>query len=200
MPRCALGLALVSAGFMLGCGTWSTRSEPTSASGAGGSNLLTGLGREPTAAEIAAWDIDVRPDGQGLPEGSGDVATGRSIYVAQCERCHGKEGQGVPFDRLVGRIEGDAFPFAEEPKRPRTIGSYWPYATTLFDYVRRAMPEDRPGSLSSDEVYAVSAYLLHLNDLWPESEMLDRRALPQIEMPARSRFVVDDRRGGGEWR
>ncbi|MCR9093723.1 MAG: cytochrome c [bacterium] len=158
------------------------------------------LGRPATHADIARLDIDVRPDGTGLPDGGGTADEGRALYEAKCRHCHGEDGRGTPFDRLTGRVEGDAFPFGEDPRAPRSIGSYWPYATTVFDYTRRAMPLERPGSLSDDEVYALTAYLLHLNDLWPAEARLDRDALPKIEMPARDRFVPDDRRGGKEIR
>ena len=158
------------------------------------------IGRPATHVDIARVDIDVMPDGTGLPPGRGTAAEGRAVYEAKCQHCHGEKGAGGPFDRLVGRIEGDGFPFATDPQAPRTIGSYWPYATTLFDYTRRAMPLERPGSLSEDEVYALTAYLLHLNGLWTEDGPLDRKTLPEIVMPARDRFVPDDRRGGGEVR
>ena len=145
-----------------------------------------------------AWDRDVRPDGMGLPPGSGSVASGKSLYAKQCQHCHGAGGQGGPFDQLAGRIPGDAFPFAEVPSAPRTIGSYWPYATTLFDYVRRAMPMERPGSLTDEEVYSLTAYLLFLNDLVSADVVLDAASLAAVRMPARDRFLRDDRVGGGE--
>ena len=116
-----------------------------------------GLGQPVSAETIAAWDIDVMPDGEGLPEGRGGTLEGRAIYEARCQSCHGEAGQGGPFDPLVGRVEGDGFPFGLDPSAPRTIGNYWPWATTVFDYTRRAMPMDRPGSMSDDEVYAVTA-------------------------------------------
>jgi hypothetical protein len=159
-----------------------------------------GLGRVPSPSEIEAWDLDVMPDGEGLPAGGGSVEDGHTLYVEACQRCHGVEGRGGPFDVLAGRLPGDAFPFATDPSAPRTIGSYWPYATTLFDYTRRAMPQDRPGSLEDDEVYALTAYLLHLNGLLEEDASIDRTSLPQIIMPARDRFLPDDRRGGPEVR
>lgn len=159
-----------------------------------------GLGVLATADEIARWDRDVRPDGEGLPAGRGTVDAGRRLYAARCRHCHGADGRGGPFDRLAGRLPGDAFPFAEAPGTPRTIGSYWPWATTLFDYTRRAMPSDRPGSLSDQEVYDVTAYLLFLNGLLAEEATLDRSALLAIEMPARDRFIRDDRRGGRDVR
>ena len=155
------------------------------------------LGRPVTSAEISAWDLDVGPDGEGLPEGVGTVASGKALYVARCQHCHGAKGEGKPFDRLAGRIEADAFPFASDPLIRKTIGNYWPYATTLFDYVRRAMPLERPGSLSDEEVYSLTAYLLHLNDLVESDTRLDREALTKIVMPSRDRFIRDDRSGGG---
>ncbi len=158
------------------------------------------LGRPATPADIARVDLDVRPDGAGLPAGSGTPSEGRAIYATKCRHCHGEDGRGQPFDRLAGRIDGEAFPFDKDPRTPRTIGSYWPYATTVFDYTRRAMPLERPGSLGDDEVYALTAYLLFLNELWPEGERLDRTSLPEVVMPARDRFVPDDRRGGEEVR
>jgi cytochrome c len=159
-----------------------------------------GLGTSPTATELAAWDRDVRPDGVGLPSGSGTVPRGESLYEKQCQHCHGAEGQGGPFDRLAGRIPADAFPFAEDPSAPRTIGSYWPYATTVFDYVRRAMPMERPGSLTNEEVYSLTAYLLFLNELVDRDVLLDATSLAAIRMPARDRFTRDDRVGGGDIR
>jgi S-disulfanyl-L-cysteine oxidoreductase SoxD len=148
-----------------------------------------GYGRAATAAEIAALDIAIAPDGAGLPPGAGTVAAGAAVYAAQCAACHGPHGEGVPQvgDRLVGREPIDSTGFN------RTIGNYWPYSTTLFDYVRRAMPFDRPGSLSDEEVYAVTAYLLHLNDIVAADAVMDARTLPQVVMPARDRFVPDDR-------
>lgn len=158
------------------------------------------LGRPATAAHIARVDLDVRPDGEGLPDGGGTPEEGRAIYEARCGHCHGEDGRGRPFDRLAGRTDGDTFPFGEDPRTPRTIGSYWPFATTVFDYTRRAMPLERPGSLTDDEVYALTAYLLFLNELWPADARLDRASLPRVLMPARDRFVRDDRRGGREVR
>src|SRR6185295_19682732 len=126
-----------------------------------------GIGRAATPAEIAAWDIDVGPDGAGLPPGHGTAAAGAPIFAAKCAGCHGKTGKEGPNDALVGRIPNDEFPFARDPKAPKTIGSYWPYATTVFDYIRRAMPPDKPGSLKDDEVYNLTAFLLAANELIP---------------------------------
>jgi cytochrome c len=159
-----------------------------------------GLGRPVDAAEIAAWDIDVRPDGRGLPEGRGSVAQGAQTFGQKCAFCHGENGVEGPFDVLVGRISDDAFPFGREPGAVKTIGNYWPYATTVFDYINRAMPFNAPGSLEADEVYALVAYLLHRNDIVPADAVLSAENLPRITMPSRHRFVPDDRRGGLEVR
>ena len=150
-----------------------------------------GIGRPATPAEIAAWDIDVGPDGVGLPPGRGTSADGAPIYASRCAGCHGKTGKEGPNDVLVGRLPGDAFPFARDPRAPKTIGSYWPYATTAFDYIRRAMPPDAPGSLKDNEVYALVAYLLVLNELIPADASIDATSLPKVKMPAHDRFVPD---------
>jgi len=152
-----------------------------------------GIGRAATPAEIAALDIDVGPDGAGLPPGRGTSADGAPIYAARCASCHGKTGKEGPNDALVGRVPGDAFPFARDPRAPKTIGSYWPYSTTVFDYIRRAMPPDAPGSLKDNEVYGLVAYLLFLNELIPADAVIDAASLPKVRMPARDRFVPDTR-------
>lgn len=154
-----------------------------------------GIGRPATADEIAKLDIDVQPDGTGLPAGSATSADGAPIYAAKCSACHGKTGKEGPNDRLVGRLPGDAFPFARDPRIPKTIGNYWPYATTVFDYIRRAMPPDAPGSLKDTEVYSLTAYLLFLNDLITADFVVDAASLPKVKMPARDRFVPDPRGG-----
>jgi hypothetical protein len=158
-----------------------------------------GFGRPATRKEIAAVDIDVMPDGTGLPEGRGTVSRGRELYRNQCVQCHGEDGRGAEFEAIAGREPDDAFPFAETGARP-TVGNYWPYATTLYDYIYRAMPQAVPGSLPPDDVYSLVAYVLFLNDLLPEDASLNRESLPAIEMPARDRFVYDDRKGGPELR
>jgi cytochrome c len=152
-----------------------------------------GIGRPATSAEIAALDIDVGPDGVGLPPGRGTSADGAPIYAARCASCHGKTGKEGPNDVLVGRLPNDAFPFAKDPRAPKTIGSYWPYATTVFDYIRRAMPPDKPGSLRDEEVYGLVAYLLSLNELIPADAVVDATSLPKVKMPAHDRFVPDSR-------
>jgi len=147
-----------------------------------------GLGRAPTAAEIHAWDIDIGPDGAGLPPGHGSVAEGQKIYAERCAACHGEKGVGGLADRLAG-----GFGTLAMNKPVRTVGSYWPYATTVFDFVRRAMPFNAPQSLSADEVYAVSAYVLYLNGVVSESAVLDAKSLPAIRMPNRDGFTSDPR-------
>ncbi len=154
-----------------------------------------GIGRPATPAEIAAWDIDVRPDGVGLPPGGATSADGAPIFAARCAACHGKTGTEGPNDRLVGRLPNDAFPFGREAGVPHTIGNYWPYATTVFDYIRRAMPPDAPGLLKDNEVYALTAYLLYLNELVPADAVIDAQSLPKVKMPARDHFVVSPRGG-----
>ena len=159
-----------------------------------------GFGRPATEAEIAAWDIDVTPDGQGLPVGSGTAEQGQQLYIEKCGMCHGPNGEGQPFDQLVGREPREGFPFGNEPSLARTIGNYWPFATTLYDYTFRAMPFDAPGTLKPNDVYSLTAYLLYLNDIISEDAVMDADTLPQVEMPARDKFVTDDRRGGTELR
>jgi S-disulfanyl-L-cysteine oxidoreductase SoxD len=149
-----------------------------------------GYGRPASDAEIAALDIGIRPDGSGLPVGHGTVVEGGDVYAARCASCHGAGGEGTPVGtRLVGQEPIDSTGWN------RTIGNFWPYATTLFDYIRRSMPSDRPRSLSDPEVYAVTAYLLHLNGIIPADAVLDAETLPRVQMPARDRFVPDDREG-----
>ena len=148
------------------------------------------IGTPLSEQDIAAWNIDVAPDGRGLPAGSGDVAVGAHVFAAQCAACHGAQGQGLIGDALVG---GQGTLASAKPKR--TVGSYWPYATTLFDYIRRAMPYNAPESLSADDVYAVCAFLLNQNGIVPADTRLDAQSLPAVKMPNRGGFVVDPRPG-----
>ncbi len=144
------------------------------------------IGRPATPADIRAWDIDIKPDGTGLPAGSGNAVSGQAIYRAKCAACHGLQGEG-PQNRLV-----------RNPQKPKekTIGTYWPYATTLFDYIRRSMPFNAPGSLSDQEVYHLTAFLLRANGLIDSTATLNAKSLPAVSMPARPLFVPDDRTGG----
>src|ERR1700741_2457122 len=139
-----------------------------------------GIGRVATPEEIAGWNIDIGRDGSGLPPGSGSVSHGREGFDQQSAARHGEKGQGGVGDQLVG---GQGTLAAAKPVR--TVGSYWPYAPTLFDYIRRAMPQNAPGSLSSDDTYAVSAYILNLNGLVGDGATLDANSLAAIKMPNR---------------
>jgi S-disulfanyl-L-cysteine oxidoreductase SoxD len=147
-----------------------------------------GIGRIAAPAEIAGWNIDVGDDGSNLPPGSGTVSHGREVFDQQCAACHGAKGEGGIGDQLVGGRGTLA-----TPKPVRTVGSYWPYAPTLFDYIRRAMPQNAPQSLSNDDVYAVSAYILNLNGLLPAGATLDAETLRAVKMPNSGMFVSDPR-------
>jgi mono/diheme cytochrome c family protein len=154
------------------------------------------IGRTPNATEIAAVDIDVSPNGAGLPAGSGTPEQGAPIFAGACASCHGANGEGKApaYPQLVGGPKG-VFNFASDYKIPRTIGNYWPYATTLYDYIRRAMPLTAPGSLNADQTYAVTAFLLNKEGIIPDGTVLDAKSLAAIKMPARDHFVSDDRAG-----
>jgi S-disulfanyl-L-cysteine oxidoreductase SoxD len=147
-----------------------------------------GIGRPATEAEIAGWNIDIGRDGANLPPGSGTVAHGQEVFEQQCVACHGEKGAGGVGDRLAG---GQGTIATAKPIK--TVGSYWPYAPTLFDYIRRAMPQNAPQSLSNEDVYAVSAYILNLNGLVPADATLDARSLSAIKMPNRGMFTSDPR-------
>ena len=163
-----------------------------------------GFGEPASPEAVAAVDIDVRPDGTGLPPGSGTARQGGDIYARQCAACHGPKGEGGPADALVGAEPQGVAPFGPEYERwrnersdvPFTIGNYWPYATTLFDYIRRAMPSPAPGTLTADQTYSVVAWLLAQNGIIADTAVMNAEALPRVIMPARKRFVPDDRKGG----
>lgn len=161
-----------------------------------------GIGTAATPAEIAALNTDASPSGAGLPTGHGDAAKGAALYQAQCASCHGATGEGVagnpPGPALVGREPREGFGFGNDPKLVRTVGNYWPEATTLFDYIKRTMPLSAPGSLSDDDVYSLTAHLLVANEILPTGATLDSTSLMAVKMPAKDRFVRDNRRGGAE--
>ena len=154
------------------------------------------VGRAPTQEEIRTIDIGIGPDGKELPPGSGTAKEGATIFAQKCAVCHGPDGtkdpaqgnaqyQGRPYGRPLMGGKGtlaSSYPL-------RTIGSYWPYSTTIFDYINRAMPADKPGSLSATQVYAVTAYLLFKNDLIKETDVIDAKSLPRIQMPNRNGFI-----------
>ena len=160
------------------------------------------LGRKPTGAELAAWSINVNPQGTNLPRGRGTAREGKAVYAAKCASCHGQDGEGTPplYPKLVDREPKDFRVFDTDFKVAHTVGNYWPYATTVFDYVRRAMPQTAPGSLTNDEVYAVTAYLLAANRIIPGTATLDSASLVAVRMPAVSHFVKDDRQGARQVR
>src|SRR5258705_7973882 len=173
----------------------STRSALIAASGLAMASAVAfaaespNLGRAATPEEIASWDISIGPDGAGLPPGSGTPKQGEAVYTAKCLVCHGEKGAGKPNDALVGgrgTLAGDQPPV-------KTVGSFWPYATTLFDYVRRAMPLNESKSLTNDEVYAVIAYLLQLNGIIGENETINAQTLPRVQMPNRDGFMTFSR-------
>ncbi len=157
------------------------------------------LGRVASLREIDSLDIDVRPDGKGLPEGVGTVSLGRSIYALKCARCHGATGVEGPYNKLV------TYPSKESDKKKgdreeKTIGSYWPYASTIYDYLQRTMPYDQPGSLTPEEIYSLTAWLLHANSIIDSTLVLDSKSLPKVVMPAQKFFVPDDREETSEVR
>ncbi|HEV8109840.1 MAG TPA: cytochrome c [Burkholderiales bacterium] len=148
------------------------------------------FGKPVSEADLTAWNIDVRtPDGAGLPAGRGSVAEGQKLYAAKCVACHGADAKGGPvYGTMVGGIGS-----MNSSPRVLTPGSMYPYAPILFDYIRRAMPMDRPQTLTNDEVYAVSAYLLSLNGLVPGDAVMDAQNMPRVQMPNRNGFLIDDR-------
>ena len=156
------------------------------------------IGRPATSTEIAAWDIDVRPDGKGLPAGAGNARSGKAVYMAKCAACHGTGAEPMnaklPGPALMNDSAGTDY------RKLKTIGNYWPYATTIFDYVRRTMPYNAPGTLTADEVYSVTAYLLFANRIIDEQTVMDARSLPKVVMPAKRQFIPDNRTSGPEIR
>ena len=144
------------------------------------------LGRPVSPQDLAPWDISIGPDGAGLPPGSGTVAAGETTFVAKCQACHNEKGAGTPNDRLAG----GAGTLAGDKPAVKTVGSYWPYATTLFDYIRRAMPLNDSKSLTNDEVYGVVAYLLNVNGVVPPDATMNAQTLPAVRMPNRDGFVT----------
>ncbi len=148
-----------------------------------------GYGRDATPEEIAGWDIDVRPDGLGLPAGGATAEEGEMLYENQCAHCHGSFGEGVGRYPVLAGGEGTL----REPRPEKTVGSFWPYASTLWDYIHRAMPFAMPESLSDNEVYAITAYVLYLNDLIDYESELNQDNLALVEMPNKDGFFIDDR-------
>ncbi len=143
-----------------------------------------GLGRPATYKIISNWNHDVFPDGQGLPEGQGDAVAGEKVYQQHCQSCHGIEATGGSAEELAGASHS----LTDNPP-DKTIGTYWPYATTVFDFIRRSMPMDAPGILNNNQIYAVTAYLLYLNGIIRQKDEMNASSLPLIEMPNRKGFI-----------
>jgi len=184
--RKALGIAIAWSAI-----AWSAIAWSASLSGerlAPAQSPTFGVGRTPKPEEVRAIDIDVTPDGKGLPPGRGTATAGKEVYTRRCETCHGPTGTEGPQDALVG---GRGSLNTARPQK--TVGSYWPYATTLWDYINRAMPFDHPSTMTADQVYAATAYVLFLNGIVGEQEVLDQTTLPKVKMPNRDGFVSDPR-------
>ena len=154
------------------------------------------VGRSPTDEEVRAWDISIGPEGKELPPGSGTAQEGANIYARRCAVCHGPTGTEAQWNS--GRLVGGQGTLRDNLPT-RTIGSFWPFATTIFDFVRRAMPQNEEGKLSADELYSLTAFLLFKNGIIKENEVLDAKSLPKVQMPNRNGFVppVEDLR---RWR
>ena len=178
-------------------------SDAARAAGSGGTQMPDrfGFGRPATHEEIAAWDIDVMPDGTGLPEGQGTAESGGPVWARQCASCHGRSGEGATAAGLVGYDPESTPPFGPSYEKwrgdgddvPFTVGNYWPYATTLYDYIHRAMPSSAPGTLAPDEVYGLVAWILAENGIVARDAVMNATTLPAVEMPARDIFVPQER-------
>ncbi|HLH96184.1 MAG TPA: cytochrome c [Xanthobacteraceae bacterium] len=167
--RCRL---IVGATVVVACGASYAQEKPH-------------FGQPATSEEISAWDITAEPDGEGLPPGSGTARQGAAVYAAQCRSCHGEKGAGGPATRLAG-VQGT---IGAKTARVRTIGTFWPYATTIFNYVFTAMPFQNTKSLTHEETYAVTAYLLYLNGVIGEDDVMNADTLPKVKMPNHDYFV-----------
>ena len=172
------GLLAAGMSFAAGTGMAAAASKPS-----------PHLGHKVSEADLAFWDRSIQPDGKNLPKGSGTARAGAKVYADRCATCHGDDGRKSPFNfpALVG---GRGTLATAHPLK--TVGSFWPYATTVFDYIRRAMPYDAPKSLSDSEVYAVTAYLLNLNGIIGEDDRIDAATLPKVKMPNRDGFIRRD--------
>jgi mono/diheme cytochrome c family protein len=194
---CTLFFASIAA-----CSTASDGAPDTRASAAAAAPSSYELGRPVDSVALAKIDIDADPSGASLPAGSGNATKGLVVFASKCAMCHGAKGEGMPADsthiaypKLVGREPRQGFPFGRDPKLVKTVGNYWPYATTVYDYVHRAMPITAPGTMTPDETYAVVAWLLAENEIIPRDAEMNAKTLPAVKMPAFGHFVVDDRAG-----
>ena len=197
------GVVLVSSLAIAGCRIES-KDESAGVPGAARATQLPDrleLGAAATPAGIAAIDIDANSAGAGLPAGAGTHAQGAPIYAQKCASCHGAKGEGQgTYPKLVSVDTLAGFPFGKDASIARTVGNYWPYATTVYDYVHRTMPFTAPGSLTPNETYALVAWLLAENRIVPVNAVISASTLPKVQMPARRYFVIDDRRGGQPFR
>lgn len=196
----ARALLALGASFLVACGGNGGGAADSSAARRGSvapapaAPASYALGRPPEPQEVAAWDLDVNPGGVGLPAGRATAIEGARVFAAKCAICHGAKGEGLaPNPPIVGREPRSGFAFGRDPALVKTVGNYWPYATTVYDYVRRAMPQDKPGSLTPNELYGVTAWILAENGIIARDAAVDSLSLPKIKMPARDRFVPDDR-------
>ncbi|MGB8399128.1 c-type cytochrome [Bradyrhizobium sp.] len=181
MSRSGNGRLLLGAALMVVCGAAANAAEPG----------YYGYGVKPTTEQIAGWDIDVRgDDGAGLPAGQGSVQRGSEVFAEQCAACHGTFGEG---EGRYPKLAGGTGTLRSERPEP-TVGSYWPFAPTLWDYINRAMPMPAPRTLSADDVYALTAYILNLNDIVPNEFVADQDSLPKVKMPNRDSFIWTDPR------
>ena len=188
-------ILLAGSALLLACGHKDVASSLPPAGRAGASSATFEVGREATSAEIEAWSTEAMPDGSGLPEGRGTPAEGALVYAAQCAGCHGPNGEGASALPLVGggvRVPGHRIGRHVPGEPPSTWVDFYPYATTLFDYTRRAMPWNAPGTLDADETYAVVAWMLQRNGLLGARAVLDRASLPRVVMPARAHFAFEE--------
>lgn len=181
LDRAAMRLAVIAATASLAAVAWAGETQKPG---------YYGYGTAPTPAQVVGWAIGVRPDGQGLPPGSGSVSKGADIYADQCAACHGTFGEGEGrYPKLAG---GEGTLRAERPEP--TVGRYWPFATTLFDYINRAMPFPSPHALPADDVYAITAYVLNINNIVGNDFVADLNSLPKVKMPNRDSFIWNDPR------
>jgi cytochrome c len=180
-------------GFAIAGPLWAQQKSPPSKQSAGQTPAAAkrlGIGRPPTTEEIAGWDIDVRPDGQGLPPGKGTVKQGEALYLQQCAACHGEFGESAGRWPILSGGNGSLG--SHDPVK--SVGSYWPYASTLIDYIRRTMPFGNAQSLNNDELYAITAYVLFLNDIITDENFeLNATTFKAIKLPNQSHFIDDDR-------
>lgn len=184
MRSLRVALSCAAPGLLLAAALFAqTKAKPTAPA-------VPQVGQPATAAEIDRQDITVLPNGQGLPDGSGAPEQGEAIYKAKCAVCHGENGEGKPPTgvQLVGGIGTLA-----TAKPVKTIGSYWPFATSVWDYIHRSMPYAQPGTLSADETYAVTAFLLFKNGIIPRDQAMNKETLPKVLMPNRNGFIPDNR-------